>query len=75
MEGQGSNHGRSKGFLFSRKSGMWLGPTQPPAQCVARGLSPGVKKPGHEADNSPPSSAEVKNGGAIPPSLPYLFMA
>jgi hypothetical protein len=31
------------------------------------GFSLGVKRPGHEADHSPPSSAEVKNGGAIPP--------
>jgi hypothetical protein len=42
-----------------------LGPTQPPIQWV-----PGVKRPGREADHSPPSSAEVKNGGAMPP-LPY----
>jgi hypothetical protein len=28
---------------------------------------PWVKRPGREADHSPPSSAEVKNGGAIPP--------
>jgi hypothetical protein len=27
----------------------------------------GVKRPGRETDHSPPSSAEVKNGGAIPP--------
>jgi hypothetical protein len=27
----------------------------------------GVKRPGHETDHSPPSGAEVKNGGAIPP--------
>jgi hypothetical protein len=27
----------------------------------------GVKRQGREADDSPPSSAEVKNGGAIPP--------
>jgi hypothetical protein len=33
-------------------------------------LSMGVKWPGREADHSPPSSAEVKNGGAIPP-LPH----
>jgi hypothetical protein len=26
----------------------------------------GVKRPGRDADHSPPSSAEVKNGGAIP---------
>jgi hypothetical protein len=31
-------------------------------------LSPGVKRLGHEADHSPPSSA--KNGGAIP-QLPH----
>jgi hypothetical protein len=30
----------------------------------------GVKQPGYEADHSPPSSAEVKNGGAIL-SLPH----
>jgi hypothetical protein len=30
-------------------------------------LSPGVKRPGREADNLPPSSAEVKNAETIPP--------
>jgi hypothetical protein len=30
------------------------------------GSSPGVKCQGCEADHSPPSIAEVKNGGAIP---------
>jgi hypothetical protein len=44
-----------------------LGLTQPPIQWVPGALSPGVKRPGREADHSPPSSAEVKNGGAIPP--------
>jgi hypothetical protein len=33
------------------------------------GSFPGVKWQGHEADHSLPSSAEVKNGGAIPPLL------
>jgi hypothetical protein len=28
--------------------------------------------PGSEADHSPPSRAEVKNGGAIPP-LPHMY--
>jgi hypothetical protein len=42
-----------------------LGPTQPRIQCL-----PGIKRPGREADHSPPSSAGVKNGGAIPP-LPH----
>jgi hypothetical protein len=29
-------------------------------------LSPGVERPGRQADHSPPSSAEVENGGAVP---------
>jgi hypothetical protein len=33
-------------------------------------LSPTVKRPGSETDHSPPSSAEAKNGRAIP-SLAY----
>jgi hypothetical protein len=36
-----------------------------------RGDFPGVKRPGREGDQSPPSSAEVKNGGAIP-SLAHM---
>jgi hypothetical protein len=39
---------------------MALGPTQPPIQWVPGALSLGVKRPGREADHSPPSSAEVK---------------
>jgi hypothetical protein len=39
---------------------MALGPTQPPIQWVLEALSLGVKRPGREADHSPPSSAEVK---------------
>jgi hypothetical protein len=38
------------------------------------GSFPVVKRPGREAGHSPPSSAEVKNGGVIPP-LPNVFMA
>jgi hypothetical protein len=33
----------------------------------------GVKCQGHEADHSPPSSAEVKKGGATPP-LPHMSL-
>jgi hypothetical protein len=32
-------------------------------------FAPGVKQRWCEADNSPPSSTDVKNGGAIPPLL------
>jgi len=37
-----------------------LGSTQPPIQWVLGALSLGVKRPGREADQSPPTSAEVK---------------
>jgi hypothetical protein len=46
-------------FLFTTASRMALGPTQP-IQWVPEALSLGVKRPGREADHSPPSSAEVK---------------
>jgi hypothetical protein len=60
-----------KMFLFSTASRPALGPTQPPIQWY-RGLFPrGLKRQGLEADHSPPSSAEVKKGGAIPP-LPHM---
>jgi hypothetical protein len=35
---------------------------------------PEVKRPGREANHSPASSAEVKNGGAVPPQ-PRNFKA
>jgi hypothetical protein len=38
-----------------------LEPIQPPIQWVPAALSVGVKRPGREADHSPPSSAEFKN--------------
>jgi hypothetical protein len=48
-------------FLCTTASRTALGPTQPPIQWVPGILSLGVKRPGREADHSPPSSAEVKN--------------
>jgi hypothetical protein len=53
-------------FLFTTASRTALGPTQPPIQWVPGFLSLGVKRPGSEADHSPPSSAEIEIG-AIPP--------
>jgi hypothetical protein len=44
--------------------------SQPPVQWILGALSPKVKRPGREADDAPPSSVDVKNGGAIPP-LPH----
>jgi hypothetical protein len=48
-------------FLFTAMSRPALMPTQPPIQWVPRSLSLEVKRPGREADHSPPSSAKFKN--------------
>jgi hypothetical protein len=58
-------------FISSRPA---LGPTRPPIKWVPGALSLGVKRLRHEADHSPPSSAKVKYGWAIPPRLQYVFM-
>jgi hypothetical protein len=66
--GQSSNPGSVKIFIFSTSSKLVLGPTQPPIQWLPISLR--VKRPGPGADHSPPTSAEVKNGGTIP--LPHM---
>ena len=52
-------------FLFSKKpiAGIWL--TQPSSQMVLGSLSSRIKRPGREADNSPPFPPH--------PVCPYLF--
>jgi hypothetical protein len=57
-------------FLFATASTSAQGPTQPPIHWVPEALSPGVKRPGREADNSPLSSADVKNAWGYD-SLPH----
>jgi hypothetical protein len=52
-----------------------LGPTQSPKERVPGAFSLGIKRPGREADHSPPSSAEVKNAWSYTPTLQYAFMA
>jgi hypothetical protein len=37
-------------------------------------LSPGVKRPGREADHSPPTSAEVNKTWIYTSTPPYVFM-
>jgi hypothetical protein len=50
--------------------------TQPPSQRVSEALSPRIKRPGREADHSPPSSAEVKNAWSYASTHPTnVFMA
>jgi hypothetical protein len=55
-------------FLFTIASIPTMGPTRLSIQRVPKALSPWVRRQGREADHSPPSRAEVKNGGAIPPT-------
>jgi hypothetical protein len=62
--GLDSRHGKI--FLFSAAFGQALRSNQPPIQWA---VSPGINRPGREADHSPPSSVEVRNGGAIPSLL------
>jgi hypothetical protein len=71
LDGQGSIWQKQEIFLYSTASRLALGLTQPPIQWVPGAFSLGVKQLGHEADHSPPSIAEVKNGGPIPP-LPNM---
>jgi hypothetical protein len=59
-------------FLLSIISGLALRPTQPPTQWALGAVYLEVKWQGHEAGDSPPSSAEVKNDGAILP-LPHAY--
>jgi len=46
-------------FIFATASRQAPGPIQPPIQWISWALSLGIKRPGREADHSPPSSAEV----------------
>jgi hypothetical protein len=50
---------RAEIVLFSSASRPVLWPIQPHIQWVTSAVSEGVKRPGCEADQSPPSSAEV----------------
>jgi hypothetical protein len=62
-------------LLFTTTSRTDLRPTQPPIQWVPEALSLGVKRPEREADNSAPSSAEVKSAYSYTSTPLYVFMA
>jgi hypothetical protein len=66
LDCRGSIPDRGKILLFSIASRPFLESTQTPIQRETGALSKGVKRPGLEANHSHPSSAEVKNSGAIP---------
>jgi hypothetical protein len=74
LRGRSSSPGRVKNFLFSTSSRPALGSTQPPIQWVPGALFPGVKRPGREADHSPPASAEAKKNWIYTTSPPYAFI-
>jgi hypothetical protein len=65
-------HGRARDFsvLHSIQTGSGAHPSSyslDTGECFH-----GIKWPGHKADHSSPSGAEVKNGGAVPP-LTHIF--
>jgi hypothetical protein len=66
---------KKKIFIFSTTSRPVLGSTEPPDQWVPVALSLGVKRPGRKFDDSPPSSTDIKGGGAIPPLHNNTLMA
>jgi hypothetical protein len=49
--------------------------TQYPIQWVSGDISPEPKRPGREADNSPPTSAQIKKTWTYTSTPPYVFMA
>jgi hypothetical protein len=65
---------RGKRFFSSHRIQIDFWPTQPPIQWVLGAFSSGVKWLGYKDGHSPPSNVEVKNGGAILPLPPYIFM-
>jgi hypothetical protein len=58
-------------LLHIVQTGSWADPGSYPM----RALSPGVKRPGREADRSPPASAKVKKMWIYTSTPPYAFMA
>jgi hypothetical protein len=58
-------------FVITSRSILWH--TQPPVQWVTRTLFPESIVLEHEVDQSPPSSAEVKNESTFTPSFPVCL--
>jgi hypothetical protein len=54
-------------FLFFIAARSVLGPTHSPIQCLSDAISPGIKWQELETDYSFPSTAKVRNVGALPP--------
>jgi hypothetical protein len=72
--GLSSRASRGKAFILSTSSRPALGITQLPIQWAAEALSPGVKRPGCEADQSPTTNAAIKKMWIYTSTPPYVFM-
>jgi hypothetical protein len=72
--GRSSSPGRGKIFILSTSSRPVMGPTQPRIQWIPGALSPGVKRPGREANHSPPTSAEGNNTWIYTSTPPCVVM-
>jgi hypothetical protein len=68
-----SRQGQEFSFLHVVQIGSGVHPISYPM--ANGGFSPGVKRPGREADHSPPASAEVKKMWINTSTPPYSFMA
>jgi hypothetical protein len=75
VEGSEFESRGGKIFLLSTAFRAAPEPTQPPIQRASSALSPGVKGPGLEANQSPPTSAELKNACIYTATPAYIFMA
>jgi hypothetical protein len=61
--------------VLSMLSRPVLEPTQRPIRWILGALSLEVKWPGHEAEQSPSTGAEIKNTSIFTFTPPYVFMA
>jgi hypothetical protein len=67
--------GMVKNFPLSTPSKLALGTTQTHIQWAPGALPTGVKRPGREADHSPPTSAEITKMWIYTSTPAYVFMA
>jgi len=67
---------RGNDGIFSLSHLIWTSSEAHPASYSmgTRVFTPHIKQPGHEADHSPQSSAEVKNAGSYTSTPQYVFM-
>jgi hypothetical protein len=75
LNSPGSISDRRK-IVFHYQSVQTSSGTHPASYPMGNGDEfPEAKRQGREADHSPPSSVEVKDGGGVPPLPPYVSMA